>query len=50
MQKEDRNVSNTCRVAGGTGEGKGRSIAVPTKEEPMQLDTSWLMELDEYQS
>jgi hypothetical protein len=28
------------RVAGGTGEGRRRSIAVSTKEEHMQLDTS----------
>jgi RNA-directed DNA polymerase len=44
MQKEGRNVPSTCRVTGGTGEGKGRSIAVSTKEEPMQQDTSRLLE------
>jgi len=38
------NATYTCRVAGGTGEGKGRSVAVSTKEEAMQLDTSRLLD------
>jgi RNA-directed DNA polymerase len=38
------NATYTCRVAGGTGEGKGRSVAVSTKEEKMQLDMSRLLE------
>lgn len=32
------------KIAGGTGEGKGRSTAVSTKEEPMQQDMSRLLE------
>jgi hypothetical protein len=46
MQNEGRNVPSTCRVAGGTGEGKGRSIAVSTKEEQMQQDTSQLLDFE----
>ena len=42
--EEGRNASSSLRVTGGTGEGRGRSIAVSTKEEQMQLDTSRLLD------
>ena len=44
MQKRIGTSHPSLRIAGGTGEGKGRSIAVSTKEEKMQLDTSRLLD------
>jgi RNA-directed DNA polymerase len=42
--EEGRNASSPLRVAGGTGEGRGRSVEVSTKEEPMQPDTGSVLE------
>jgi RNA-directed DNA polymerase len=44
MQKRTETSRPSQRVAGGTGEGMGRSIAVSTKEEQMQLDTNRLLD------
>jgi RNA-directed DNA polymerase len=44
MQKRTETSRPFLRVAGGTGEGRVRSIAVSTKEEQMQLDTNQLLD------
>jgi len=44
VQKRTETSHPFRRVAGGTGEGKERSTAVSTKEEPMQRDTSRILE------
>ena len=44
MQKRTETSRPFLRITGGTGESRGRSIAVSTKEEKMQLDTSRLLD------